>query len=81
MGIPERSPHNVQKLINHMMKRGGAGIVNRRRAVRSGGPVGASPQSKSSVTGAGTLWGEQRRLGVLSVEEWREPGGEEEPGI
>lgn len=37
MGIPEQSPQDVQKLINHVMKRGGAGTVSRRRAVRSGG--------------------------------------------
>lgn len=42
-GIPEQSPHDVQKLINHVMKRGGVGIVSRCRAVRSwGGAVGAS---------------------------------------
>lgn len=56
--------------------------MNRRRAVRSGGPVGASPQSKSSVTGAGTLWGRaEETIGVLSVEEWRTRSGSEEPGI
>ena len=75
-GIPEQSPHDVQKLINPVMKRGGVGIVSRCRAVRSwGGAVGAS------VVEAGTLWGEGRSLGLLSVEEWREPGGEEEPDI
>ena len=40
MGIPEQSPYDVQKLINHVMKREGAGIVNRRRAVRSRGASG-----------------------------------------
>lgn len=60
-GIPEQSPHDVQKLINHVRSWGGA--------------VGAS------VMEAGTPWGEGRSLGLLSVEEWREPGGEEEPDI
>lgn len=77
-GIPEQSPHDVQKLINHAMKRGGGGhCAQVQSSEKLGGSSGCLPQ----LWRRGTPWGEGRSLGLPSVEEWREPGGEEEPDI
>ena len=73
MGIPEQSPQDVQKLINHVMKRGGGGHCEQAQGNEK---WGGQWVPHHSLTRAGTPWGEQRSLGVLSVEEWREPGGE-----
>lgn len=44
-GIPEQSPHDVQKLINHAMKRGGGGhCAQVQSSEKLGGSSGCLPQ-------------------------------------